>query len=374
MQEREQLINDHSSGLYSARELAERYGISAKTVHKWLKRYRGDGMAGLREHSRAPLTCPHRTDAAIVALLLKQRRKHPTWGSRKIRAILQRRHPELELPAASTIYDIFERHGLVEPRRRSPAHAPRESAGGIVAETPNALWTLDFKGEFRLGNRQYCYPLTIVDAHSRFILVCRALPGTGLLGVETAFERLFRRRGLPQALRFDNGVPWVSHGIQGLSRLSAAWIRLGIRLQPTDRGHPEQNPRHERMHRTLKQETTRPPEETFEKQQRRFDRFVGEYNHERPHQSLEQKTPASVYCASLRPYPKKTPQPQYQGHWELRTVSSRGRISVAGQDVFISTVISGQRVALDEIDDGIWNVYYYTMLLGRLDQSVGILQ
>lgn len=373
MRQREQFIIDNSTGLYSVQELAQRYGISRKTAYKWINRYQSEGLAGLGDRSRAPKHCPHQTDEQIILKLLKVRREHPYWGARTVYAYLKKRNPDLQLPSASTIHDIFDRHGAVEPRAKPRLRTASESAGVIIAEAANVLWTLDFKGEFRLGNREYCYPLTIVDAYSRYILVCKALPSTGLHGVQTAFQRLFQRAGLPQALRFDNGVPWVSHGLRGLTRLSASWVRLGIELQRMDRGHPEQNPRHERMHRTLKQQTTRPPQEDFPRQQRCFDRFVNEFNHERPHQGIAQQTPSELYQPSCREYPKRGVEPEYQGHWEQRVVSNRGRISFHGRDLFLSSVLTRETVALEEIQDGIWNVYYYTMLLGRLDESTGTL-
>jgi transposase InsO family protein len=366
MTERHKFILAYNEGLFSMTELCARFGISRKSGYKWLDRYQEGGVDALRDRSRAPKHCPHRTPDAIVQLLLEVRTAHPRWGPRKILDYLRPRHPTVDFPAASTAGDILKREGLVEPRRsqRRPAHP---GTSPIDAEAPGEVWTADFKGEFLLGSEVYCYPLTVQDAHSRYLLACTALHSTAHDTAEPVFEQLFREHGLPKRIRTDNGSPFASQGLCGLSRLSVRWIKLGIdpdRIQP---GCPQQNGRHERMHRTLKAETTRPPEATFAEQQQRFDAFRREYNTIRPHQALGGAVPASRYAPSSRSMPKRCPDPSYPGHMEVRKVSTAGSIKFNSQALFVSTVLAGEYVALDEVDDGVWSLVFDRVLLGRLD-------
>jgi putative transposase len=368
MHQRHLFIADYASDLYSITELAVRYGISRKTAYKWIDRFEADGSPGLADRSRAPLSCPHRTDPQVEAVVIALRQSHPSWGARTLRAIIARRHPQLLLPAASTITALLQRHGLIDkrpPRRRAQ---PGVYSQHVVAEAANDLWCIDFKGEFRLGNGRYCYPLTITDAYSRVVLECYGLPSTAHAATQRRLELLFREYGLPTAIRSDNGVPFVSPAPLGLSRLSIWWMKLGIVHQRIMPAHPEQNGRHERMHRTLKAETTRPPAGTFAAQQACFDRWRVEYNSERPHQGIGQAVPIELYTSSPRPFPKRLPQPAYAGHCEVRRVANNGMIRFHSRRIFLSAVLAQEDVALEEIDDGIWNILLYDRLLGRLDQ------
>jgi len=367
MLERGRFIEDYLSGFYTITELAIRYGVSRRTLHKWLGRHDVDGSNGLVDHSRAPLHSPQRTSEELAAQIVAFRKRHPHMGPRKIIARLSELHPELEWPAASTAGDILDRADLVHRRRRRnpPAHPLRERT---KATKPNDLMTVDYKGHFFLGNHRYCYPLTIVDYVSRFILACQAFTSNQYAHTRRAFEQVFRTFGLPLAILSDNGSPFGSPGLARLSRLSLWWIRLGIAVERIVPGHPEQNGAHERMHRTLKAETTRPPESTLARQQKRFDQFVHTFNHERPHEALGQKRPASLYTASRRPYPESLPPIEYEGHLEIRKVDDRGTIKWKNEKLFLSHTLNGERVGLEEIDDGVWSLYYGSVLLARFDE------
>ena len=356
-----------NSGLYTMTELCERHGISRKTGHKWADRYHRKGLEGLAERSRAPHTCPHKTPLQVENLIT-EKRKQKGWGPLKIRHHLARTHPELPLPAESTIGDILRRAGLVTPKRTRKKRA-HPTARKLSVSSPNQVWTMDFKGEFRLGNSRYCYPLTVEDAHSRFLLCCHGLNSTAQTGVRPVLDRLFRERGLPNAIRTDNGSPFASTGHLGLTRLSVWWLKLGIAHQRISPGQPWQNGRHERMHRTLKKAATIPPESNLKAQQDRFDRFVHEYNMERPHQSLDGDVPASQYKPSSRAMPKRIEKPDYPGHFEVRKVSSSGTIKLRGRIPFIGAALVHEYVGLEEIDAGIWNVIFYDTLLARFDEN-----
>ena len=371
MTERHKFILAHEEGLFSMTELCERFGISRKTGYKWLNRYREEGVAGLRDRSRAPKHCPHQTPEPTRELVIEAREAHPRWGPRKLLDYLRPRHPEVSFPAPSTVGDILKREGLVDPRRprRRPTHP---GASPIEAEGPGEVWTADFKGEFRLKSGTYCYPLTVQDAYSRMLLACVGLESTAHSGAEKVFRRLFSEHGLPGSIRTDNGAPFASHALCGLSRLSVWWIKLGIepdRIQP---GCPQQNGRHERMHRTLKAETTRPPEATFSDQQDRFDDFQTEYNDVRPHQALEGAVPKSRYAPPSvllgRKMPAHCPDPQYPGHLEVRKVGASGAVRFKGRWLFVSQVLTAEHVGLEEIDDGVWNLLFGEVLLGRLEE------
>lgn len=348
-------------------ELCDRFGVSRKTGYKWLRRYREGGVEALADRSRAPKTCPHRTPEPIREILIDTRKAHPLWGPVKLLDYLRPRHPEVDFPAPSTVGDILKREGLVEPRRtqRRPTHP---GTSPIEADAPGEVWTADFKGEFRLGSSDYCYPLTVQDAFSRYLLACEGLPSTAHRGAEPVFGRLFRAHGLPKAIRTDNGTPFASKAIGGLSRLSIWWIKLGIEADRIQPGCPQQNGRHERMHRTLKGETTLPPAQSFPKQQKRFDEFQSEYNEIRPHDSLGGKVPASRYARSNRKMPDRCTDPVYPGHFEVRKVGHGGSVKLNGHKLFVSKVLYGECVGFEEVDDGIWSLYFDRVLLGRFDQ------
>jgi len=367
VRERTRFIELYLTGFYTLTELAERFGMSRQKLHKWLGRHNVDGMKGLADRSRAPLHIPHRTSEKVAEKIIDFRRRFPHMGPRKIVARLTELYPEIVWPAPSTAGDILRRANLVAPReRRSPtAHPLRERS---QPAEPNDLMTIDYKGQFLLGNHRYCYPLTIVDYVSRYILACDAFPSCEYPHTRRAFERVFREYGLPRAILSDNGSPFGSPGLARLSRLSIWWMRLGITIERIVPGHPEQNGAHERMHRTLKAETTRPPAPDASGQQQRFDRFRAEYNGQRPHEALGQRPPGELYEASSRPYPDKIPQPEYPGHYEVRSVARGGEIKWQGRYLFLSEALGGERVGLEEYDDGMWAVYFGTLQLGRFDE------
>ena len=368
MRERLRFIDDLESMLYTMTELCARYGISRKTGYKWAARYVEDGYRGLEDRPRAPKHCPHRMDEQVAEALVEMRRRHPRWGPRKLLSVLGSRRPDLPLPAASTVGDLLKREGLVQPRRR-PKRRLQPQRPRFQARAPNDLWTCDFKGQFRMGNRRYCYPLTVADRYSRFLLACQGRVSTALPGVRPVFEQRFREYGLPRAILSDNGSPFSSQALAGLSRLSVWWIKLGIQPLLIEPGHPEQNGAHERMHRTLKAETTRPPEAGLAAQQRRFDAFRQEYNELRPHEALDQRPPSELYEPSHRPYPKKIREVEYPGHYEVRRVKPRGQIKWQGNLIFVSEVLIGEFVGLEEVDDGIWSLHFGPLLLARFDEQ-----
>lgn len=356
-------------GALSLAELCRRYGVSRPTGYKWIQRFEEEGPPGLQERSRRPKGCSHETAIEITETILELRRRHPFWGAKKLLPILERRHPNVHWPARSTICDLLSRHGMVERkrRRRYPGHPGKPSAH---MEAPNETWCADFKGEFKTGDGVYCYPLTVTDGASRFLLGCQALPSTAHETAKPIFRRLFQEYGLPQRIRSDNGVPFATTAIGRLSRLSIWWIRLGIQPQLIEPGRPQQNGRHERMHKTLKQQTTRPPAATARGQQRRFDRFRREFNEERPHEALGQHTPASRYEASPRPFPAKLPPIEYPAHFEKRLMSRNGGFRWASKRIPLSHLLEGQCIGLEEVGDGIWDVYYSNVRLGQMDERI----
>ncbi len=369
MRERMRFVLDAEEELFTMTELCQRYGISRVTGNKWLKRFRGQGVQGLEDLSRAPQHSPHQTPAVIVEMIAEARRHHPNWGARKLIRWLQRRRPNLTLPAPSTAGDILKRLGLIQSRRRR-RHLPHPGRGLTEALAPNQVWTADFKGQFRTQDGRYCYPLTVADRFSRYLLGCQSQLSVETISTRKNFQRLFREYGLPQIIRTDNGVPFAAPtAISRLSRLSVWWIRLGIRPELIQPSHPEQNGRHERMHRTLKAETTRPPAANARAQQRLFDSFRFEFNHERPHETLQDKLPADLYQPSPRLFPNRLPQPEYPGHFEVRKVSKNGGIRWKKGWVNISHSLLEEYVGLEEVDDGFWSLYFGPMLLARFHED-----
>jgi putative transposase len=365
MDQKMQFIADYLRQTLSIIELCELYGVSRKTGYKWIERYLKHGPLGLEERSRQPHASPHQTPRHVVEAFIELRRHHPAWGAKKLLAILQKRHPSWPLPARSTVCDILRRNGLV-PKTRHRRHIghPGKPTSQILA--PNDVWSADFKGHFKTGDGLYCYPLTVADGYSRFLLGCQALSSTRVQEAKPVFTRLFKEFGLPKRIRTDNGVPFATTTLARLSQLSAWWVRLGILPAFIEPGKPQQNGRHERMHRTLKAETTRPPAATRRTQQHKFDRFRQEFNFERPHEALDMQTPASRYEVSPREMPTKLPPLEYPDRFEVRYVSANGGIRWHHQWVNVSHVCVGAYVGLEEIDDGIWNVYFGPLKLGRL--------
>jgi len=350
-------------------DLCRDFGISRKTGYKWVRRYEASGAAALEDRSRAPRTHPNAVSAEVVQAIVTIRRKHPRWGPRKVQVVLGRQRPRNAVPAASTIGDILKRQGLVHPRRRVRRSSPYGERLRQY-DAPNAVWCADFKGWFPLGGRrggEWCHPLTISDGYSRYLLRCQALRRPLHRSTKRVFESAFIEYGLPRAIRTDNGPPFASLAPAGLSRLAVWWIRLGIRPERIQPGRPEQNGRHERMHRTLKAETAKPPRSSFRAQQRAFDRFQAEYNDERPHEAIGQEVPAALYRPSLRPYPRQLPELEYPAHFETRRAYPNGVISFGTTQWYVSTCLAGERVGLEPCDDGRWRVHFAWVPIGVLD-------
>lgn len=369
MDQRKQFVREARRAHDDMTALCARYGISRKTGYKWVARYEEGGVAALEELSRRPHRSPQATEDAVVAAILTVRGHHPTWGGKKLAATLARRWPSLPRCAPSTIALLLKRHGLItsKRRRRALGHPGRPLT---PMTEPNAVWTADFKGQFPTRDGCLCYPLTVADGASRFLLACRALPSVKTIETKPMFERVFREFGLPDRIRTDNGVPFATMALARLSPLSVWWLRLGIRPELIEPGHPEQNGRHERMHRTLKAETQRPPAGNRGAQQRAFDRFRETFNDERPHEALGQRPPASVYQSSPRPFPDRLPAIEYPAHWEVRRVSHNGGIKWHDHRVNVSHVLSEEYVGFVETGDGLWDVYFGPLLLGRFHEPL----
>jgi len=352
MDQRVRFIADLQRKYLSLSELCRHFGVSRKTAYKWIERYEADGPAGLVDRSRRPHACSHQTPARVVEALLECRRPHPTWGAKTLLSILSRSHPDWEWPARSTSSELIKRHGLVTGRRRRqfPGHPGRPLT---PMDAPNAIWTADFKGQFRTRDGEYCYPLTVVDGYSRYLLGCQGLRSTAIDLARPVFQRLFTEYGLPRIIRTDNGVPFATTALGRLSTLSVWWIRLGITPELIEPAHPEQNGRHERMHRTLKAETTRPPGGNLQAQQKRFNAFRLEYNDERPHEALNQAPPATAYERSPRELPVKLAPIEYPGHFEMRLVSRNSGIRWKKHWVCVTHTLAGEYVGLEEVGDGL---------------------
>jgi transposase InsO family protein len=354
-------------------EMCREFGISRKTGYKIFDRYREHGLEALTDRSRRPVRYANRLPVQVESAIVGLKREKPHWGARKIRELLLRRlASEIRVPAISTIHAVLDRHGLVKRMGKRHGHATGTplSAG----KAPNDLWCVDYKGEFRLGNAAYCYPLTASDHASRFVLLCEALESTREDLAFMAFERLFQERGLPAAIRSDNGVPFASaNALFNLSKLSVWWLRLSIGIERIKPGRPQQNGRHERMHLTLKKEATRPPGMNVLQQQAKFDAFVREFNTERPHQALDMKCPAEIYAPSTRPY-RGLPELNYPFHDREIVVTACGRLCMHRKKINISTVLAGQTLGVKEVDDGIWLVSFMHYDLGYIDLEQRTLQ
>jgi putative transposase len=366
MDQKKFLIDDYIHGHFNITELAARYGVSRKTTYKWVRRFEVLGRDGLADHSRRPLSSPNKTSESITEAILLLRKRHPLWGAKKLLWVLEQRHPDIEWPARSTVCDMLKRNDMIVDKRRRtyPGHAGRPMT---PMDSPNEIWCADFKGQFKTKDGIYCYPLTITDGFSRYLLGCKGLDSTAHEGAEPVFTRAFREFGLPLVIRTDNGVPFATSALSRLSRMSVWWIRLGIYPELIEPGHPEQNGRHERMHRTLKQHTVKPPSSSLRAQQRRFDDFRIEYNELRPHEALDGTTPASVYISSTRKMPSRLPEVEYPSHFELRLVSNNGGIRFNSRWVNISHVLKHQYVGLEEVGDGIWDVHFAALRLGQFN-------
>ena len=348
-------------------ELCREFGISRKTGYKFWERYQKVGLYGLSDRSRRPYRYVNQLPIQIEQEILRIKREKPSWGAPKIREVLARKYPDLHSPAKSTVHCVLDRHGLVTRQKKRRFKA--QGTPLVSTQIPNDLWCADFKGEFTLADRRYCYPLTVTDFSSRYLLACEALDSTCLAGSFDVFERTFKEFGLPKAIRTDNGVPFsCPRALFGMSRLSVWWLRLGIAIERIKPGNPQQNGRHERMHLTLKKEATKPAGENLLQQQEKFDAFVEEFNTERPHQALNMKFPGEMYTASSRPY-KGIEDIEYPFHDRTATVSHCGRICVHKKKIHLSLAFAGQDVGLTEVQDGIWLVSFMQYDLGYFDET-----
>ncbi len=343
------------------------FGISRKTGYKIFNRYKDFGLAGLQDRTPRPHRYANQLPFQVEKAILQIKQDRPSWGAPKIREKLTRQFPMIRPPAKSTVHAVLDRHGLVKRRKRR-----RYKAQGTDlrdARSPNGLWCADYKGQFMLGNHKYCYPLTITDYHSRYLLACEGLESTKSAGAFSVFEQTFKEYGIPVAIRTDNGIPFSSpHALFGLSKLSVWWLRLGISIERIKPGNPQQNGRHERMHLTLKKEATKPPSYNFLQQQSRFDEFIEQYNHDRPHQALGMKYPGEVYTPSAREYRPPDP-PRYPFHDRTILVTQCGRICIRKRKINLSQVFGGQHVGIREVADRIWLVSFMEYDLGFFDED-----
>src|SRR5450755_120547 len=366
MEEKARFVLEYERDEQSMTELCADFGVSRKTGYVWLRRYRAQGLQGLLELDRAARRHPNQTAAAIEQAVLELRQAHMRWRPRKLKRVLERDQAGRAWPAASTMGEMVKRAGLVvarkQRRKTAPYTEPLAHADGC-----NRVWCADFKGWFRTQDGERIDPLTISDAYSRYLLRCQAVEKTNTERVRAIFEAGFREYGLPAAIRTDNGAPFASRAIAGLSRLAVWWMKLGIVPERIAAGHPEQNGRHERMHRTLKQETASPAAANRRAQQRAFDRFRREYNEERPHEALGLETPGAVYTTSARAYPARVPEPEYGSAMQVRRVRDRGDFSWKHQHVFLSETLIGEPIGLLPVDERFYTVYFAAFPIARFD-------
>ena len=366
MDERMKFVATYLLHEWSMSALCREFGVSRKTGYKLVGRYLEAGVEGLIDRSRAPHHHPWAIAESVEQRILAARRTHPTWGARKLRAWLINRADDFRWPAASTMNERLKRHGLTVGRRRS-RRGPLYTQPFVLCDGPNRVWSADLKGWFCTGDGVRCDPLTISDNYSRYLLRCQAVRPADHVTIYPIFEAAFRECGLPEAIRTDNGAPFATTTVGGLSLLSIWWLRLGIRPERIAPGEPAQNGRHERMHRTLKADSASPPEATGRKQQVAFDRFRQEYNQQRPHEALNFQTPAQHYQPSPRPYPLRLPQIEYPDDMELRSVKSQGDLSWRNRHVYLSETLAGELVGLRQVSDRLWDVYFGPIRLAQLD-------
>jgi transposase InsO family protein len=367
MEERMKFIHRWQEDEGNLAGLCREFGVSRKTGYKWLERYEEGGMAGLADQSRAPLEHPNAVSAETERAVLDARKAHPRWGPAKLRVWLGRREPRVEWPAVSTMGEILRRAGVTVPRKKR-LRVPLWRDKLVAASGPNQVWCADFKGYFHCQDGSRCDPLTMTDNFSRFLLRCQAVDGLDEKYARLVFESAFREYGLPEVIRNDNGTPFASVALAGLSELAAWWIRLGIRPERIAPGKPQQNGAHERMHRTLQEATAQPPQRDLRRQQRAFDRFRHEFDFERPHEALAMKTPAEVYCYSERAYPNRQPKVEYGNDRLVRIVGSCGRIRWSGERIFITKTLGNEPIGLEGVADGLWRLWYSFHPIGWLDE------
>lgn len=371
--QREEMVLMWLSGRYTGEEVARRFETSRTSLYAWTERYRRNGRSDLEDRRPVAQSCPHKTTPAIEEAILKVRERYG-WGPKKLRKVLMREHPDQVWPYPSTIGDILRRKGVVA-RRRERRKTSTPFRRKFEPNGPGELTTVDFKGHFKTLDGIYCYPLTMMDLTSRYLLACEAVPSTAFEYAWPVYRRVFREHGLPLAMQSDNGVPFINtNALARISRLSVKLMKLGIQPVINDPGHPEQNGAHERMHATLAASTTRPPAGNRRGQQRKFDGFRRIYNNERPHEALGLEVPASQFTASRRPFPEKEPVIDYAPHLEIRLVSRQGYIKFNTRKLFLGEALSGERVALEAVGDRIWSLQYSSFELARLDERSGDLE
>lgn len=348
-------------------DLAREFGVSRKTAHKFIQRFERFGPEGLGDRSRRPHRIARSTASEIERLIVNFRLARPTWGPKKIRVCLGQLHPGLKIPAPSTIGEVLDRHGLIyERKRRRGVYAYEDPLG--TSSGPNDIWCVDFKGQFKMRNSSLCYPLTVSDHFSRYLVAIESLGGVHQQPVVHLFEEIFEEYGLPRAIRSDNGVPFATRGLLGLSKLSVMWLKLGIKHERIEPGHPEQNGRHERMHLTLKQETTRPAAAHMMAQQEKFEQFKKLYNFIRPHEALVMKTPASQFQRSKKKFNRKLLEPTYPTHDEVKTVKANGEITIAPRKTtYVSQSLAGEKVGLRRIGPSVMLLTLVELELGYIN-------
>ena len=377
MTERIKLLTDYLSGDYGVSDLSRRYGVSRKTIYKWIERHQKEGWRGLEERSRAPHQQANALNPELEEAILALKARWPDWGAPKLRHKLKGQlSGEQKCPAESTVSAVLKRHGLIKvPRKRN--RAVSGGAGPLDGcDGANQVWCVDFKGWWRTLDAKRCEPLTVCDGWSRYLLRCSGMAeGTGSELVRVHFDLLFREYGLPQAIRSDNGPPFASTGLGGLTKLSAWWLRLGLRLERITPGSPQENGRQERFHLTLQQSSAREPRENLGKQQQAFDQLRQTYNHERPHEALGMKVPADLYEPSPRTYNGHLPEPrEYPREWEARQVRAAGQMKWGGRDILVSSALAGERIGLEPVEEGVWKVWFENLELGWFDERKGRIQ
>lgn len=367
MDQKVQLIGDYLKQVYSITELSQIYGVSRNTIYKWIERYKQGGNEGITDRISAPRRHPNATSLEISRELTETKMQHSGWGPKKVVAWLKQHRAEKPWPAVSTASNLLKQAGLVTTRKKRlrtvPYSEPFQECSG-----PNMVWSADYKGQFKTGDGKLCYPLTLTDNYSRYLLGCTGLSQPTLELSRPVFEAIFKKYGLPVAIRTDNGPPFGSTGLGGLSRLSVWFIKLGIKPERITAGHPEENGRHERMHRSLKAATANPPQRNLKEQQKAFDVFQLDYDEERPHEALGMRPPALYYKPSLRPYPARLPGITYPKCYLVRQVRHNGEIKWKGEKVYVSQALVGESIGLKQLAEHKWQVYFSAYLLGTLDE------
>lgn len=369
MKERIKFILAYEANSLPFSDLCLEFQISRKTGYKWINRYISEGFQGLENQSRAPLHHPNQLSAEVESLILDAKRERSHWGPKKIINWLTQEYSHIDWPASSTAGDLLKRHGLVKPRKKRIRTPPYTQPFELCAE-PNDVWSIDYKGNFILGNGQACYPLTLTDNYSRYLLACDAFEAISGSDVKSTLIRLFREHGLPKAIKSDNGSPFSTRGLAGLSRLAVWWIKLGIIPERIKPGCPQENGRHERMHLTMKQEVVSPPKHTMILQQSALNTFQNEFNHQRPHEGIDNKRPAWLYTQSPRVYPEKLKQIEYDSNLTTRKIRTNGTMKWNGKEIFVSETLTGERIGLVPISDIEWNIQFSQITIGIFNEKL----